>query len=101
MSKVGIAFEVFGKVQGVFFRKYTQTKANELGLIGWVQNTDKGTVIGEAEGEKAAVEKFKHWLCKEGSPSSKIERCEVHETKLSLPLKGFVVKRDDKITKQT
>lgn len=30
--------KVHGKVQGVFFRKYTQRKAMELGLVGWVKN---------------------------------------------------------------
>ena len=37
--KVGLIhldFEVFGKVQGVFFRKYTQKKGNELGLRGLI-----------------------------------------------------------------
>ena len=43
-------FQVFGKVQGVFFRKYTQAKAHELDLVGFVQNTSQGTVIGKAQG---------------------------------------------------
>ena len=30
MTERAILFEVFGKVQGVFFRKYTQAKAREL-----------------------------------------------------------------------
>lgn len=30
--------QVEGKVQGVFFRKTTQEKANRLGLTGWVKN---------------------------------------------------------------
>ena len=38
---------------GVFFRKYTQKKAQELGLVGWVMNTDKGTVKGEAQARVA------------------------------------------------
>lgn len=32
-------FEVFGKVQGVFFRKFTQNKANELKVRGFIQNS--------------------------------------------------------------
>lgn len=43
-------FEVFGRVQGVFFRKYTMMKANELGIFGWCKNTNNNTVIGELEG---------------------------------------------------
>ena len=31
-------YEVFGKVQGVFFRKHTKTTADTLGVSGWVRN---------------------------------------------------------------
>jgi acylphosphatase len=43
-------YEVFGRVQGVFFRKYTQKEAIRLGIVGWVKNTPQGTVEGEAQG---------------------------------------------------
>ncbi|MCS5639818.1 MAG: acylphosphatase, partial [Candidatus Marinimicrobia bacterium] len=35
---------IAGRVQGVWFRKYTQNKARELGLTGWVCNEANGTV---------------------------------------------------------
>jgi hypothetical protein len=35
-------FEVFGKVQGVFFRKHTKIAADRLHLVGWCENTDAG-----------------------------------------------------------
>ncbi|XP_033149984.1 acylphosphatase-2 [Drosophila busckii] len=44
-------FEVFGIVQGVFFRKHTQAKAKQLGLGGWCMNTREGTVKGVIEGK--------------------------------------------------
>ncbi|KAJ7345010.1 hypothetical protein JRQ81_000960 [Phrynocephalus forsythii] len=47
---VSVDYEVFGKVQGVFFRKYTQAEGKKLGLVGWVQNTDDGTVQGQIQG---------------------------------------------------
>ena len=43
-------FEVSGKVQGVYFRAYTQKQAKKLGLVGWCMNTERGTVIGEIQG---------------------------------------------------
>jgi acylphosphatase len=43
-------FEVFGKVQGVSFRAYTQKKAIALQLVGWCMNTSTGTVVGELQG---------------------------------------------------
>ena len=39
MALVAVEFEVFGRVQGVFFRKFTNEKALSLGLRGWVKNT--------------------------------------------------------------
>ena len=39
MALVAVEYEVFGRVQGVFFRKFTNEKALSLGLRGWVKNT--------------------------------------------------------------
>ncbi|XP_075167230.1 acylphosphatase-2-like [Haematobia irritans] len=66
-------FEVFGKVQGVFFRKHTQRKAKELGLHGWIMNTPEGTVKGQMEGTQKELNEMKNWLSTKGSPKSKIE----------------------------
>ncbi|OII73408.1 acylphosphatase [Cryptosporidium ubiquitum] len=70
-------FEVFGKVQGVSFRKYTFLKANELDIFGWCKNTSSGTVIGELEGDEDSVLKMIDFLKKEGSPGSVINKCVV------------------------
>ncbi|XP_064535792.1 acylphosphatase-2 [Drosophila montana] len=67
-------FEVFGRVQGVFFRKYTEKQANILGVRGWCKNTKEGTVKGELEGPLGPLNEMKHWLQAEGSPHSKIEK---------------------------
>ena len=73
MPTTPMKFEISGKVQGVFFRKYTQAKAQELQIRGWCENTKAGTVRGEAYSEDAAaLESFKQWLAKTGSPKSKI-----------------------------
>ncbi|KAK3599018.1 hypothetical protein CHS0354_007485 [Potamilus streckersoni] len=72
---LSVDYEVFGKVQGVFFRKHTQKKAKELGLVGWVKNTASGTVVGQVQGLPDKVSVMKNWLQKVGSPKSKIERC--------------------------
>ena len=57
-----LRYEVSGKVQGVFFRKCTKRKADELGLVGWVQNTARKTVIGEAQGTSDKIESLQQWL---------------------------------------
>lgn len=58
----------------MYFRKYTQLKAKELNLTGWVQNTSQGTVIGVIEGSPSRLKEMKHWLSKVGSPKSKITK---------------------------
>uniref|UniRef100_G3MR87 Acylphosphatase n=2 Tax=Amblyomma TaxID=6942 RepID=G3MR87_AMBMU len=68
-------FEVFGRVQGVFFRKCTKDKADSLGICGWVRNTRKGTVEGIIQGSTDKMDTMKHWLSNVGSPSSAIEKC--------------------------
>ena len=69
-----LEFEVFGRVQGVFFRKHTQQKAKSINVRGWIRNTEKRTVEGELEGTNETIEAMKIWLQKEGSPSSRIDQ---------------------------
>jgi len=59
---VSVKYEVFGRVQGVSFRHYTQKKATSLGVKGWVQNTLEDSVIGEAIGDAKAMQEFVEWL---------------------------------------
>lgn len=47
---ISVDYEIFGKVQGVFFRKFTAAEATKLKLVGWVMNTEKGTVKGQIQG---------------------------------------------------
>ncbi|XP_037899539.1 acylphosphatase-2-like [Glossina fuscipes] len=66
-------FEVFGKVQRVFFRKYTANKAKDLGLHGWCKNTSEGSVKGQMEGTQQELNEMKYWLQHRGSPKSRID----------------------------
>lgn len=47
MPKV-LAFMLMGKVQGVKMRRYVESAARHFGLSGYVINTSKGHVFGEA-----------------------------------------------------
>ncbi|PSN55596.1 Acylphosphatase-2 [Blattella germanica] len=71
-----VTFEIYGKVQGVFFRKHTYQEAKRLGLLGWCMNTDQGTVLGCIEGPEDKVEEMKNWLRNVGSPKSTIDKAE-------------------------
>lgn len=61
MAKEGVILNVFGKVQGVGFRYYTQKKALELQISGFVKNMNDGSVYIEAEGESDLLEEFVNW----------------------------------------
>jgi len=63
---------VHGKVHGVFFRDYTKKKADELGITGWVKNTDSAVEV-VAEGDKTTLRKF-ILECQKGSPLAKVEK---------------------------
>lgn len=72
MKKVHYDIHVSGKVQGVWFRKYTKIEADKLGLKGFVRNNPDGKVYIEAEGEETLMLEFVGWLHK-GAPLSKVK----------------------------
>ncbi|KAK5854318.1 hypothetical protein PBY51_015398 [Eleginops maclovinus] len=86
-----VDFEIFGDVQGVCFRMYTEKQGLYLGLVGWVKNTHSGTVVGQVQGPAHKVEDMKVWLSKEGSPSSRITRASFSNQRSidKLELSGF------------
>ncbi|XP_054557418.1 acylphosphatase-2 isoform X1 [Talpa occidentalis] len=76
-----VDYEVFGRVQGVCFRMYTEGEAKKIGVVGWVMNTSKGTVTGQVQGPEEKVNSMKSWLSKVGSPSSRIDRADFSNEK--------------------
>ncbi len=76
MNKKRACIIVHGKVQGVFFRAYTQRIAKALGLTGFVMNRPDGTVYIEAEGSE---EKLNALIAevKKGPPTARVEQTEI------------------------
>ena len=64
---------VFGRVQGVAFRAYTQQEATRLGLVGWVANRPDGSVQVAAEGSEAALQTLDTWL-QHGPSAARVTR---------------------------
>ena len=83
--KIGVK----GKVQGVWFRKYTKSKAESLGLNGYVRNEPNGDVLVEVSGEAAALALFIEWL-HQGSPLSKVSEVLVDAS--DQRFKGFQIR---------
>lgn len=73
-----ISIQVFGKVQGVWYRASTKKKAEELGVKGTVQNKSDGSVYIEVTGENSLLQSLVEW-CKEGPQFAKVSSVEVHD----------------------
>jgi acylphosphatase len=68
---------VYGRVQGVNFRYYTQREAGTRGLTGWVANRSDGSVEIVAEGKKQALYRFLTFLHR-GSSSARVDRVQTN-----------------------
>lgn len=82
---------ISGRVQGVFFRAYTEQEARRLKLTGWVKNLRDGKVETMAEGEKEALEEFKKW-CQHGPPAAHVTQVEIAWETATGEFKDFTVR---------
>ncbi len=85
--------KVTGKVQGVWFRKYTKDQADALQLNGTVQNMPDGSVYVEVEStDDALLDKFIKWL-HTGSPLSRVDQVDVETKEKCTGYKSFEIIR--------
>jgi acylphosphatase len=70
---------ITGRVQGVSYRYYTQQRAWDLGVTGWVRNEPDGSVAGHFEGAPDAVDALVAW-CHDGPRHAYVERVVVSES---------------------
>jgi len=73
-----VHFLIRGRVQGVGFRWFVHREAAELGLRGWVRNTDAGEVEVVAAGDAATIAELRAELRK-GSRGSRVDAVMEHE----------------------
>lgn len=64
---------VFGLVQGVGYRYFVWTRAEQFGLSGFVKNLEDGCVEVVAEGEEKKLEEFLQ-LLRHGFGSARIKK---------------------------
>lgn len=77
-----ISIRISGKVQGVFYRASTVTKAQQLGVNGFVRNEPDGSVYIEAEGNEDKLNELIAW-CRVGPPRARVDEVAV-ETHVTL-----------------
>ena len=70
--KVTVGVLVKGKVQGVYYRQSTKEQALQLGVKGYVQNQQDGSVYLVAQGSEEQVYNLINW-CKRGPLLARVD----------------------------
>jgi acylphosphatase len=84
---------VSGRVQGVYYRAFTQQAAQRLGLNGFCRNLPDGRVEVTAEGDRDVIETLVEQL-RVGPPRAKVEDVQVHWKPTERRYKDFSIRYD-------
>ena len=87
-----VSARITGRVQGVGFRNFTQTKARRLGVTGWVRNEPDGSVRLEAEGPHEKLSELVEAV-HEGPRLASVEEVDTEWTDASDDFEVFKVRR--------
>ncbi len=90
MAEKAIHAVITGRVQGVFFRVFTQEQALHYGLSGWVRNRPDGSVEAFISGDADQVDRMVSWL-HQGPPSSRVDEIVVDVRQADSSLLGFEI----------
>ena len=82
---------ISGETQGVYFRAFIKDRATELGLNGFVRNTEDKKVEVIVEGNELKVDKLIE-LCKQGPQNSVVEDLKTETLQYTGEFKTFRVK---------
>jgi acylphosphatase len=91
-TRIARRFVVAGRVQGVCFRAFTQARATELGVAGWVRNLQDGRVECVAAGSPGDLARLRSEL-EQGPPAARV--VEVEEEPFAGPVDpgAFAIRR--------
>lgn len=78
---------ISGKVQGVFYRRWSETTARALGLSGWVRNLRSGEVEIHVSGPEDKVEEMVR-RCWDGPAAAEVSDIAVEQIEAD-PVQGF------------
>ena len=75
---VTLHLRIFGRVQGVGFRYYTQREARRRNVAGWVRNRHDGSVEAMIQGPQEAVDDLIQWI-RHGPPNARVTDVQIGE----------------------
>ncbi|WP_420730836.1 acylphosphatase [Hwanghaeella sp. 1Z406] len=87
-----VQVRIEGKVQGVWFRAWTEKQARALALKGWVRNCPDGSVQALFSGPAAAVDQMVA-ACHGGPPNAQVTSVTPHPAQ-APDQDGFQIRRD-------
>jgi len=91
MADTAIRVVIRGRVQGVWYRAWTEKEARGLGLKGWVRNCFDGSVEALFSGPEKTVRDMIE-RCRSGPPAARVDAIEEFAGEVqSVP--GFHVTR--------
>ena len=92
LSLVSFHAIVRGRVQGVFFRDFVRSRANALGLTGYVRNLSQSEAVEvQAEGERSKLEELLQSLHR-GPSRARVEKVEASWRDYSGDYSSFSIK---------
>ena len=89
--KKGYEIRLFGRVQGVGFRYFTQRKGKKLNLKGFVKNMPDGSVLINVFGEESQLNKFIEEV-KKGPVTANVENFKKEEINVNNSYEGFSIR---------
>ena len=91
-DQAAVKVTVYGRVQGVFFRAFTEERATTLGLSGYVRNLPaEGAVEVLAEGPKKSLETLVSYL-RRGPPAARVSRVVTEWSAYTGRYSGFSIR---------
>ena len=96
----GFRYELYGSVKGADLMQEVQNKAESIGCFGWVQNSKRGTVVGECRCAKKTGPVMKKWL-KKGPRNIQIDKADIKDyadTKIRFHFSHFRILDDGRET---
>ena len=84
-----VSIKINGKVTGVFFRAHIRDLAKDLGIKGYVKNTDDDLFV-VAEGEWKAIKKLMEF-CKKGPESAIVQNVKIKKEEFKNEFEDFLI----------